>query len=151
MNLKITNLNRKKFLKFVWIASVLSLVGLADSIYLTIHHYTARPMPCSIVEGCEKVLTSQYATFWGIPIAIFGAIAYLFALIWSILTYFGKTLFWYVFLFQTSLMAAYSAWLVYLQWAVIESFCQFCLLSAFVCFTLFSLALIAIFASRQDL
>lgn len=151
MNLKITNLNRKKFLKFVWIASVLSLVGLADSIYLTIHHYTARPMPCSIVEGCEKVLTSQYATFWGIPIAIFGAIAYLFALIWSILTYFGKTLFWYVFLFQTSLMTAYSAWLVYLQWAVIESFCQFCLLSAFVCFTLFSLALIAIFASRQDL
>jgi uncharacterized membrane protein len=150
MNLKSINLNRKKLLKFVWIASVLSLIGLADSIYLTIHHYTARSVPCSIVEGCEKVLTSQYATFWGIPIAIFGAISYLFALIWSVLASFGKTLFWYVFLFQTSLMAAYSVWLVYLQWFVIESFCQFCLLSAFVCFTLFFVALISIFVSRQN-
>ncbi|GIU82257.1 MAG: vitamin K epoxide reductase family protein [Acidobacteria bacterium] len=144
------NLNRRKIAKFALAASVLALVGLADSIYLTIHHYTARPVPCSIVEGCEKVLTSRYATIWEIPIALFGAVAYFFALLWSILTSAGKAVFWYAFLLQTSLMAAYSAWLVYLQWAVIESFCQFCLLSAFVCFALFFLAVIAIFVSRQD-
>ena len=40
-------------------AALVALAGLADSVYLTVHHYTAVPVPCSILEGCEQVLTSS--------------------------------------------------------------------------------------------
>ena len=63
-----------KVLKFI--ALVLSLIGITDSVYLTVHHYTAEPVPCSIVAGCEQVLTSSYAEISGIPLAAFGAAAY---------------------------------------------------------------------------
>ena len=66
-------------LKLPLVASLLALVGLADSVYLTISHYTKEPVPCSIVEGCETVLTSSYAEVAGVPIAAFGAAAYFFA------------------------------------------------------------------------
>lgn len=142
--------DREKIKKFALVASIFALIGLADSIYLVFHHYTSQPVPCSIVEGCEKVLTSKYATFWGIPIALLGSLAYLLVFFWAFLTFFGRTIFWYFFIFQTILMATYSAWLVYLQWAVIESFCQFCLLSAFVCFSLFFLALITVLICKRN-
>jgi len=35
------------------------------------------------------------------------------------------------------LMFLFTAWLVYLQWFVIEAFCQFCLLSAGTTLVLF--------------
>jgi uncharacterized membrane protein len=62
-----------------WIAfaaAFVAVLGLADAVYLTVHHYTATPVPCSIFEGCETVLTSLYAEFAGIPTAAFGALAY---------------------------------------------------------------------------
>ncbi len=121
-----------------FLIAFLSLVGLVDAIYLTIHHYVARPVPCSIVEGCEKVLTSKYATVYNIPIAIFGAIAYFLVIVLVIFsTFTGK--FRSLLLIQTAIMAGFSAWLVYLQAFVIESFCQFCLLSAGISFALFAL------------
>ncbi|MCS6874691.1 MAG: vitamin K epoxide reductase family protein [Pyrinomonadaceae bacterium] len=120
----------KKVFRAEILISILALIGLIDSIYLTIHHYTAKPVPCSIVEGCEKVLTSQYATIFDIPIAIFGAIAYALALFLAILIFYGYERLWLLLLLQTLLMAGFSAWLVYLQAFVIEAFCQFCLLSA---------------------
>lgn len=49
-------------------AAIIALVGVADSVYLTAHHYTAEPVPCSIIEGCEQVLTSGYAEIAGFPL-----------------------------------------------------------------------------------
>ena len=64
-----------KVAKLPLLAAVVALCGLADAIYLTIHHYTGTKVPCSIIEGCEQVLSSQYAEIYGVPLAIFGAIA----------------------------------------------------------------------------
>lgn len=132
------------FVKFAYIAALVSLVGLGDSVYLTIHHYTAEPVPCSIVAGCEMVLTSAYATYAGIPLAIFGALAYLIAFCLAVLTIFGKRQSWLLLGFQVILMACFTGWLLYLQGYVIGAFCQFCLLSAISTFTL----LIIMLASR---
>ncbi len=55
--------------KLPFLAAVVALGGLADSIYLTIKHFTGEKVPCSIVEGCEQVLTSSYAEIFGIPLA----------------------------------------------------------------------------------
>lgn len=118
------------------LAAGIALIGLADSIYLTIHHYTGEKVPCSVVEGCEQVLSSSYAEIAGIPLAIFGAAAYFVAFSLAILAAYGNRSAWTLFGMQVIVMAAFTAWLVYLQAFVIEAFCQFCLVSAATTLTL---------------
>jgi uncharacterized membrane protein len=122
--------------KLPLLAAGVALIGLADSIYLTIKHYTGEQVPCSIVAGCEQVLTSSYAEIAGIPLAIFGAAAYFTAFSLAILAAFGNRPMWKLFGVQTILMAIFSVWLIYIQAFVIEAFCQFCLLSAATTFSL---------------
>ena len=72
------------------LAAFVALIGLADSVYLTIHHFTGEAVPCNLVTGCEKVLTSQYAEMFGIPTAAFGAAAYFLAFSLAILAAYGN-------------------------------------------------------------
>lgn len=131
------------------LAAVVALIGIADAIYLTIHHYTGEKVPCTIVAGCEQVLTSSYAEIAGIPLAAFGAFAYFTAFSLAILAAFGNRSMWKLFGIQASIMAVFTVWLVYLQGFVIEAFCQFCLVSAAVTFTLFAIFLISKFSRSR--
>ncbi len=131
--------------KLPLLAAVVALVGLADAIYLTVKHFTGEKVPCSLVEGCEQVLTSSYAEIAGIPLAIFGATAYFIVFSLAILAAFGNRLTWTLFGVQVSIMAIFSVWLVYLQGFVIQAFCQFCLISAATTFSLFIIYLISRF------
>ena len=139
----ITNQSTSAVAKLPLLSSVVALVGLIDAIYLTIHHYTGEKVPCSIVEGCEQVLTSSYAEVAGIPLAAFGAAAYFAAFSLAILAAFGNRSMWTLFGVQVSLMLIFTVWLVYLQAFVIEAFCQFCLLSAATTLALFLIYLIS--------
>ena len=129
--------------KLPLVAAVVALAGLADAIYLTVKHFTGEAVPCSIVEGCEQVLTSQYAEIGGVPLAIFGAAAYFIAFSLAILAAFGNRPMWTLFGAQVTFMLLFTAWLVYLQAFVIEAFCQFCLLSAVTTLTLFIIYLVS--------
>jgi len=129
--------NNSTVAKLPLAAALVALCGVADAIYLTVHHYTGEQVPCSIVAGCEQVLTSSYAEIAGIPLAAFGALAYFTAFSLAILAAFGNRSTWKIFGAQVVLMAIFTAWLVYLQWFVIGAFCQFCLASAAITFTLF--------------
>jgi uncharacterized membrane protein len=74
-----TNLNNSLKLpvsKAVWIALFTTLVGFADALYLTINHYRQAIPPCAI-GNCETVLTSKFAEWNGIPLALAGVIGYL--------------------------------------------------------------------------
>lgn len=124
-------------------AAVVALVGLGDAIYLTSHHYTAEPVPCSLIEGCETVLTSAYAELFGLPLALYGAAAYFVAFSLAILAAYGNRLMWRLFAVQALFMAAFSGWLIYVQAAYINAFCQFCLLSAATSITLFVISLLS--------
>lgn len=119
------------------VAAVVSLIGLADSAYLTAKHYTGKDVPCNIVTGCEQVLNSQYAEMFGIPTAAFGAIAYFLAFSLAILVFYGNSKLWNLFGVLTMVMTLVTVWLFYLQAFVIGAFCQFCLLSAATSVTLF--------------
>lgn len=126
------------------LASVVAVVGLVDAIYLTVHHYTAEPVPCSVTGGCEMVLTSAYSEFMGVPLAAFGAAAYFAAFCLALLSAFGNSSTWRLFGIHTAIMAVFSGWLIYLQAAVIGAFCQYCLLSAGTTGALFLLFLISL-------
>ncbi len=130
-------------------AVLVALAGLVDSIYLTIHHLTSEPVPCSIVSGCETVLTSTYAEFAGFPLAAFGAAAYFLAFSLALLAVFGNRAAWRLFGLLAIAMAGFTAWLLYLQAFVIGAYCQFCLLSAITSLGLFLIALFSRFWQRH--
>lgn len=137
--------NSKAVAKLPLLAAVFAVAGLIEAVYLTIHHYTAEAVPCGEGFDCGAVLSSQYAEIGGIPLAAFGAIAYFLAFSLAILAAFGNRKLWLIFGVQVSLMALTSLYLIYLQAFVIHAFCQYCLISAAITFTLFIIALISKF------
>ncbi len=50
-------------------AAVISLIGLADAIYLTVEHISGRSVRCMLTSGCSEVLSSPYAAIRGVPLA----------------------------------------------------------------------------------
>ncbi|MEO8573730.1 MAG: vitamin K epoxide reductase family protein [Pyrinomonadaceae bacterium] len=118
------------------LGAIVALAGLADAAYLTVHHLTEEPVPCTIVAGCETVLTSSYAQIAGIPLAAFGAAGYFLAFSLALLAVFGNRVTWMLFGVQVVLMSIFTLWLLYLQGYVIGAFCQFCLISAFTTFSM---------------
>ncbi len=132
------------------IAIVLALTGLGDSIYLTVHHYTAEPVPCSLTNGCEMVLTSAWSTVAGIPLSLLGAVAYFVAFSLALFALFGDRRLWAIFGIQAAFMAAFSGWLLYVQGALIGEYCQFCLLSAATSASLFVVYILSLFLTRQS-
>ena len=134
---------RPTFVKLPAAAAIVALAGLADAVYLTVHHYTAEPVPCSIISGCETVLTSSYAEIAGVPLAAFGAAAYFMVFSLALLASFGNRSMWTLFGVQTTLMAIFTGWLIYLQAFVIGAFCQFCLISAVTTLTLLILYIVS--------
>ena len=113
-------------------AALVSLVGLADSIYLTIEHLAGRAVQCTITTGCEEVLSSSYAAIGGVPLAAIGAVAYFVFFSTAILAAFGNRLAGNLLIYLVALMLAVSVYLFILQAFVLHAFCQFCLLSAAV-------------------
>lgn len=109
----------------------LSVIGFADATYLSAEHFLRRIPPCSLVAGCETVLTSSYATVFGIPVALFGALFYLLAF-FLILLYreTGSRRFVTALLILSSVAFLASLLFVYLQLFVIDAICLYCLTSA---------------------
>ena len=127
------------------VAAIVSVVGLADSIYLTIQHITGQGVRCTVISGCSEVLSSPYATVRGYPLALFGAIAYFTVFSLAILAAFRYPIVGQLLSLLVGLMFITTLVLLYLQAFVIRHFCQFCLLSAAVTIILTALVL---FASR---
>ena len=125
------------------LAAALSLLGLADALYLTVEHLSGRSVQCTIVSGCSEVLSSPYAVVAGVPLAAVGAAAYFSVFTLATLAAFGYRVAGALLLPLTSAMFLVSLWLIYLQAFVIRAFCQFCLLSAAITFCLLVVALIA--------
>src|ERR1044071_1139490 len=113
-------------------AALLSLIGLADSIYLTIEHLAGRAVQCTVTSGCEEVLTSAYASIGGVPLAGVGAVAYFVAFSTPILAAFGNRPGGNLLFYVVALMLVVSVYLFALQAFVLHAFCQFCLLSGAV-------------------
>lgn len=121
----------------------LAIIGLVDSLYLTWIKLSGSEAICSGVGGCDVVNTSEYALLAGIPIALFGAAAYVAILLvlwlenrnsWlsenGPLLLFGITLFGFL----------YSLYLTYIELFVIFAICPFCVASAVVMTIMFVLS-----------
>jgi uncharacterized membrane protein len=118
------------------LAALVSLIGLADAIYLTVEHLSGRSVRCTIVSGCSEVLSSSYASMGGVPLAMIGAAAYFTVFSLATLAAYSYKSAAKLLAVVVGLMFITTLWLLYLQAFVIKHFCQFCLLSALVTFIL---------------
>jgi uncharacterized membrane protein len=112
------------------LAMLISLIGLGDAVYLTVHHLTGQSVRCAVSGGCSAVLGSAYATLAGIPVAAIGAAAYFLAFSLATLAAFGYSQARTLFALVIAPMLISTLWLLYLQAFVLRAFCDFCLISA---------------------
>lgn len=127
---------------------IAALVGFADSAYLTAEHVRGVVPPCTILKGCEAVLSSAYAAVGPVPVSVVGILFYG-AVIVLLVMYFDS---WdRRLLHRTSWLAAAgflgTLYFVGVQVFILHSFCQYCMLSAL---TSSILLLLGIVVMRRD-
>lgn len=119
----------------------LAFLGFLTATYLTILHYKNALPPCAITKGCETVLTSKYSVIFGIPIALLGSFFYTSVIAACILFYHGsKKIFAKAIFLISSAGITVSILLFYIQFALIKNFCQYCVLSEVINFSIFFLS-----------
>jgi uncharacterized membrane protein len=130
------------------LAALLSLGGLADSIYLTVTHLTGEDVTCLASSGCSEVLSSAYASVGNIPLGAFGALGYFLAFSLATLAAFGYRRARTFLTVVVSGMLATTLWLLYVQAFVLHAFCDFCLLSAALTLSLSIIVTVGFFSRR---
>jgi len=112
---------------------LLAVVGASASIYLTWTHYSEEDVSCPIdpEDGCQTVNSSSYAKLWFVPVALLGFFSYLFVGIEALLsqTYEKFNL---LLLIHTSFSFIFSVYLTAVEIWIIETICEWCVLSLVV-------------------
>lgn len=134
------SLNRLRIAIFWFLGA--GFIGFLDSAYLTITHFIGEPVTCGFFTGCELVTSSEYSAIAGIPIALFGALYYLF---WVLLTVWhldSKNPVFFRILPLTAAGFGASLILIGIQVFIIHAICVYCMLSAASSTALFILSFI---------
>lgn len=141
------NLENKQFFSALVFAG-LSFIGFLDAGYLSVSHYTGQSVSCSLIKGCDKVLNSPYAQIYGIPVALLGVVYYLsiFFLALGYVSMKDKKLL-RVTAFLTCVGFVASLVFVGIQYFIIHSFCEYCLISAATSTVLFAVGIRTIYSS----
>ena len=138
-----------KYLVFGFL--VASFVGFLDAAYLSAKFFTGGTIPCTILDGCDVVTRSKYATISGAPIALLGALYYLALFILFALYQDSKReLFLKIAGALTVIGFLFSLRLVYLQAFVLDAYCLYCLFSALTSVVLFALGMSVFFIFRRE-
>ncbi|MDH5605464.1 MAG: vitamin K epoxide reductase family protein [Anaerolineae bacterium] len=122
-----------------------AVIGLLDSLYLTWIKIGHKEALCAGIGDCDTVNASSFSEIGGIPIAVFGAGAYvaLLFLFWleknkeehrenAVMLGFGIIL----------IGVLYSAYLTYVEVAILHAICPYCVLSAIMLVLLFIMSII---------
>jgi uncharacterized membrane protein len=124
---------------------VFVLVGLLVSIYMTVFKITSNEKMCIGSKDCSVVNASRYSEVNGVPVALIGVGGYatLLALLWlekrpgffrqnGTMVFFGVSLVGFLF----------TAYLVFVEIALIKAYCPFCITSQVSMTIIFILAVI---------
>ena len=129
----------------LWLMRFLALAGIGVSGYLTWAHLAGQSVICGTSHSCDTVQQSVYSEVAGIPVALFGLLAYLAILVLTLLRgHVSEDLETYIplALFGISLIGVlYSAYLTYLELFVIYAICWWCVSSAIIITAIFLLSL----------
>ena len=132
------------------IVATLALAGIFISLYLTLYKIgVIGELSCSI-GSCETVNTSKWSRFLGLPVAAWGLLFYLdvfaIGLIGTFPRFENERFISVVLVAETVVGVLFSAWLTYLELAVIHAICIWCVTSA----VLVTLILVVSVADLRD-
>ncbi|PYO80684.1 MAG: vitamin K epoxide reductase [Gemmatimonadetes bacterium] len=118
------------------IVATLALAGIFISLYLTLYKIgVIGELSCSI-GSCETVNTSKWSRFLGLPVAAWGLLFYLdlfaIALIGMFPRFENERVISIVLVAETVVGVLFSAWLTYLELAVLHAICIWCVTSAVI-------------------
>ena len=118
------------------IVAALALAGIFISLYLTLFKIgVVGELSCSI-GSCETVNTSKWSRFLGIPVAAWGLLFYLdifgISIAGTSRRLEASTGISTILVVQSAIGVLFSAWLTYLELAVIHAICIWCVTSAAV-------------------
>jgi uncharacterized membrane protein len=105
--------------------ALVAAAGIALAAYILYTRETGGQLVCT-TGGCETVQSSRYAEIFGVPVAAFGLLAY----VWLLLTSWPRSEL--VRAGQTAVALAacvFSTYLVFVQLHVIGAVCELCLVS----------------------
>lgn len=136
------------------VAATLSLLGLIVAAYLSLWKVgVIGTLACGVGGGCSTVQTSAYAEFLGVPVAFYGVGGYMALLAGSLM---GLQPRWanrrelaVGLVVMSGLGVAFSAYLTYLEAAVIQAWCRWCVVSAVIMTAIFLVSLIGLLTTRK--
>jgi len=118
------------------IVAALALAGIFVSLYLTLYKLgIIGELSCSI-GSCETVNTSKWSRFLGLPVAAWGLLFYIdvfaISLIGTFPRFEDERVISIVLVAEAAVGVLFSAWLTYLELAVIQAICIWCVTSAVI-------------------
>jgi uncharacterized membrane protein len=118
------------------IVAALALAGIFISLYLTLYKLGIIAELSCTIGSCETVNLSKWSRFLGIPVAAWGLLFYIDVFVISVLgtlpRFETECAFSIVIVAQAVIGVLFSAWLTYLELAVIHAICIWCVTSAVV-------------------
>jgi uncharacterized membrane protein len=136
------------------VAATLSLLGFLLSLYLWLWKIGAISTMACGSGACETVQTSAYSEFLGLPVPLIGVGGYLGLLIVSLAglqprwaSHPGPTR---LLVLLAGLGVAFSAYLTYIEAAVLQAWCRWCVVSAVIITAIFATALIGMKEGKRE-
>ena len=118
------------------IVAALALAGIFISLYLTLYKLGVIGELSCTFGSCETVNTSRWAVFLGLPVAAWGLLFYLdvfgVALLGTMPRWENERVFSIILVAEAAVGVLFSAWLTYLELAVIHAICIWCVTSAVI-------------------
>lgn len=124
-----------------WI-TILSILGIGVSGYLTYTHFSGEPILCGGSSSCETVNASRYAFIGPLPVAVLGLGMYIAIGLLSLLPPSEDRIWPDQLLFGFALIGVlFSAYLTYVELFILYAVCWWCAASAVLILLIFLLAL----------
>jgi uncharacterized membrane protein len=127
------------------IIAALALCGTGLATYLAMYKLGMIGQLACTVGQCETVNLSRWATFLGMPVAVWGVgfyvVLFLVALTGTTERFVNATWVSHALLALSAWGVLFSAWLTYLELYVIHAVCMFCVISAILVTVTFLVAL----------
>ncbi len=113
----------------------MAIIGFADSVYLTYVKLASAYDSCIGIGRCDIVNQSRFSELWGQPVALFGALTYLGLLALVIgerIKPEWQEVLQMAFFGLSTVGLLFSAYLTYIEIAVLHAICPYCVVSAIV-------------------
>ena len=131
---------------------LLAIAGFVDACYLFWIKISQNQALCFIHSGdCFSVNNSKYSEIFGIPVSVFGALTYLAICIIFLVD--SKSAFMMengsLLIFGIALVGVmFSAYLTYIEIAVLRTICPFCVISAIIILLIFVISIVRLTRSQ---